>query len=210
MTSLYIISPPAIEINSFAAQLESALSGGGVSVFQLRLKDIDDEFILSAARKLIPICRRHETAFIMNDRPDLAAECGADGVHLGDEDPSPSEARKILGNEASIGASCYDSYDRAMRMAEEGADYVAFGAFYPTTTKIPKARAGIETLKNWAEFTNVPCVAIGGITPYNCKPLIEAGADFLAVVSYIWNHPTSPKKAVEEFESVKDGARSRN
>lgn len=207
---LYLISPPQIEISSFAKTLEDALSGGDVGAFQLRLKNVSDEEILRAAEILIPICREREVAFILNDSPELAKKSGADGVHLGQDDGSVKAARKIIGADAIIGVSCHDSKHLAMVAGEAGADYVAFGAFYPTTSKSPEALAkyGIPTpdiLNWWQTYMVLPCVAIGGINPLNCLPLVRAGADFIAVITAVWNHPQSPKKAVEEFnKAIKD------
>ena len=197
---LYLISPPAIpDVKQFAVQLESALNAGKeiVGAFQLRLKQsaekleagkltlpaADGDEIMRAAKILIPICHRFEIPFILNDNPQLAYACGADGVHLGQEDASVKAARAIMGDEAVIGVSCHDSSHLAMEAGEEGADYVAFGAFYPTTSKTEAAQKvwGVPTpdiLKTWFENTTVPCVAIGGITPQNCTPLVKAGGGF--------------------------------
>ena len=204
---LYLISPPAIELSKFADSLKAAFDGGDVGSFQLRLKNASDDEMLRAAEKLIPICHAHKAAFIMNDRPDLAAECGADGVHVGQEDLEKMPIKKIravIGEERIIGVSCHDSRHLAMEAGEMGADYVAFGAFYPTKSKEPAqlAKHGVPTpeiLGWWAENTVLPCVAIGGITPANCLPLVQAGADFIAVITAVWEHPEGPKKAVEEF-----------
>ena len=138
----------------------------------------------------------------MNDRPDLAAELGCDGVHVGQEDVAYKEARRIVGPDAIVGVTCHNSRHLAMVAAEQGADYVAFGAFYPTGTKDPKARAEPEILQWWSELMEVPCVAIGGITVENCAPLVEAGADFLAVVAGVWDHKDGPAAAVRAFNEV--------
>ncbi|MDX2112602.1 MAG: thiamine phosphate synthase [Alphaproteobacteria bacterium] len=204
---LYLISPPAIELPKFAESLKAAFDGGDVGSFQLRLKNASDAEVMKAAEKLIPICHAHGTAFIMNDRPDLAVKCGADGVHLGQEDLETmpiSKAREIIGEQSIIGVSCHDSRHLAMDAGEAGADYVAFGAFYPTKSKdaAKLAKYGVPTaeiLSWWAENTVLPCVAIGGMTPANSAPLAKAGADFIAVITAVWEHPDGPKKAVEEF-----------
>jgi thiamine-phosphate pyrophosphorylase len=207
---LYLISPPAFELSHFSGQLKNALAGGDIGAFQLRLKNAGDAEILRAAEELIPICREHEVAFIMNDRPDLAKKCGADGVHLGQDDGDVASARKLLGDDMVIGVSCHDSRHLAMEAGEQGADYVAFGAFYPTTSKSPEALAKYGTpapdiLNWWQTYMVLPCVAIGGINPLNCLPLVRAGADFIAAITAVWNHPESPKKAVEEFnKAIKD------
>ena len=138
----------------------------------------------------------------MNDRPDLAAELDCDGVHVGEEDMPYAEARRLLGPDRIVGVTCGDSRHRAVVAAEVGADYVAFGAFFPSATKAAKHRAHPELLRDWSETTVVPCVAIGGITQENCGPLVEAGADFLAVIGAIWSHPRGPRAAVGEFNDV--------
>jgi thiamine-phosphate pyrophosphorylase len=209
---LYLISPPVINLHDFSEQLKLAFDGGDVGAFQLRLKNTSDDEILRAAEILIPICREREVAFILNDSPELAKKSGADGVHLGQDDGTVKAARKIIGADAVIGVSCHDSKHLAMVAGEDGADYVAFGAFYPTTSKSPEALAkyGIPTpeiLNWWQTYMVLPCVAIGGINPLNCLPLVRAGADFIAAITAVWNHPESPKKAVEEFnKAIKDAS----
>jgi len=169
----------------------------------LRLKDVEDSAIRHATRVLQPIARQRCVAFIMNDRPDLAAELDCDGVHVGEEDMPYAEARRLLGPDRVVGVTCGDSRHRALVAAEVGADYVAFGAFFPSATKAgTKYRARPELLRDWSEATVVPCVAIGGITQQNCGPLVEAGADFLAVIGAIWSHPRGPRAAVGEFNDV--------
>jgi len=151
---------------------------------------------------LLPITQKHDVAFILNDRPDLAAELGCDGVHVGQEDASYADARQLLGNDAIVGVTCHDSRHLALEAAEAGADYVAFGAFFDTGTKSPKSRAGQDILTWWSDITEVPCVAIGGITVDNCAPLITAGADFLAVSAGVWAHPDGPGAAVLAFNAA--------
>jgi thiamine-phosphate pyrophosphorylase len=168
----------------------------------LRLKEADDDAIRQAARVLQPIAQERGVAFIMNDRPDLAAELDCDGVHVGEEDMPYAEARRLLGPDRIVGVTCGDSRHRAVVAAEAGADYVAFGAFFPSATKIAKHRARPELLAEWSEATVVPCVAIGGITQENCPPLVEAGADFLAVIGAIWSYPQGPRAAVRDFNAV--------
>jgi thiamine-phosphate pyrophosphorylase len=205
--ALYLVSPPRIAAAAFAGQLEQALAAGGVGAFQLRLKEADDGQILEAAGELLPVCRAHDVAFILNDRPDLARACGADGVHLGQEDMSIAEARAIIGTDCVIGVSCHASRDMGIDAAEAGADYVAFGAFYPTTSK-PQEKIekwGVPTpelLRWWSTYTVIPCVAIGGITPGNCAPLVAAGADFIAAITSVWDHAQGPGAAVAAFTSA--------
>jgi thiamine-phosphate pyrophosphorylase len=201
-TRLYLITPPALDPDRFAKELEDALAGGDVACLQLRLKDIDDDAIRHATRILKPIAQARDVAFIMNDRPDLAAELDCDGVHVGEEDMPYAEARRLLGPDHIVGVTCGASRDRAIAAAEAGADYVAFGAFFPSTTKAAKHRADPELIRDWSETTVVPCCAIGGITQENCGPLVEAGADFLAVIGAIWSYPKGPRAAVAEFNEV--------
>ena len=198
---LYLVSPPRIAPNDFAQVLKGALMGGDVASFQLRLKNVSDDEIRRAKDTLRPAVQAHGAAFILNDRPDLAAELGCDGVHVGQEDASYSEARRLMPN-GIVGVTCHDSRHLAMEAGEAGADYVAFGAFFPTATKEPKTQADIELLKWWGEMMVVPCVAIGGITVQNAPALVEAGADFLAVAGGVWDHPDGPEAAVKAFNDL--------
>lgn len=165
----------------------------------MRLKDASDDAIRAAVERLLPVCHEHNVPLLINDRPDLAKETGADGVHVGQQDLACEKARAIVGSDAIVGVTCHDSRHLAMLAAEAGADYVAFGAFYPTTTKETKHRPNPEILEWWSEATTIPCVAIGGITPENCAPLVAAGADFLAVLSGVWNDPAGPAEAVRAY-----------
>ena len=197
MTSeLYLITPASLEPAAFAAEFEAALEGGPVSCLQLRLKNVEDDAVREAAQVLMPVCAEHDVAFLINDRPDLAAEVGADGVHVGQQDTDYAVARRTVGPDKVVGVTCHSSRHLALVAAEAGADYVAFGAFFPTRTKTPKTRAGIDILEWWSALMEVPCVAIGGITHENCGPLVHAGADFLAVVDAVWSSPTGPADAV--------------
>lgn len=196
---LYLITPPALEPARFADTLKEALDAGDVASLQLRLKDASDDAIHRAIDTLRPIAQSRGVAFILNDRPDLAATTGCDGVHVGKEDPDIAAARRIIGPDAILGASAYDSRHRAMEAAEAGADYVAFGAFFPTTTKIAEGHPEPDILEWWSEIMVVPCVAIGGIKVDNCHVLVAAGADFLAVSSGVWNHPGGHAAAVKAF-----------
>lgn len=198
---LYLISPLNVGDN-FPAMLEEALSAGPVAAFQFRVKDIDQHEAARLAAPLQEICARHDVAFIVNDSISLAKRIRADGVHLGQEDGDPAEAREILGRDAQIGVTCHNSRHLAMEAAEAGADYVGFGAFFPTTTKEVKHKADLETLEMWSRFTEVPCVAIGGITPENAKAVIDAGADFIAVSGAVWNHPEGAAIAVKAFNAL--------
>lgn len=198
---LYLISPPSISPD-FVDALSVALDAGPVAAFQLRMKGASDDEILREAARLMPICGAREVAFIVNDRADLAAQLGADGVHLGQTDGSVAAARKLLGVDRQIGVTCHNSRHLAMEAGEAGADYVAFGAFYPTSTKEAPTRADPEILDWWSTLFEIPCVAIGGITPDNAAPLVRAGADFLAVCSSVWQHPEGPAAAAAAFQRV--------
>lgn len=199
---LYLITPPAIDLGTFPALLSRVLDAGDVACVQLRLKDVADDVIRRAIDALRPVVQSREVAFILNDRPDLAAAAGCDGVHIGQEDTPYAQARKIMGRDAIVGVTCHDSRHLAMVAGEEGADYVAFGAFFDTDTKEPKARAVPEILSWWQEMMEIPCVAIGGITAENCLPLVEAGADFLAVSGGVWKHPDGPEAAVKALNAA--------
>jgi thiamine-phosphate pyrophosphorylase len=199
---LYLITPPAFELGAFSRALEDALSGGDVACVQLRLKDVSDAEVLRVGAALKGIVQRADAAFIVNDRPDLAAKLDADGVHVGQDDARYAEARALMGRDRIVGVTCHNSRDLAYEAAEAGADYVAFGAFYPTGTKEPSHWAEPEILKIWQETMETPCVAIGGITVENAAPLVRAGADFLAVSAGVWAHADGPKEAVRRFNLV--------
>ena len=182
------------------------MDAGDVSCVQLRLKDVDDDAIRQACDRLQPICRERDVAFILNDRADLAKEMGCDGVHVGEDDAPYAEARRIVGADAIVGVSCYASRHSAMIAGEAGADYVAFGAFYKTETKAPRGHPALDTLRWWNELMEVPCVAIGGIKVENCRALAEAGADFVSVITGVWNYPQGPAQAVRDFNAELDAA----
>jgi thiamine-phosphate pyrophosphorylase len=191
-----------LDARVFAETLECVLAAGDVATLQLRLKDVTDDEIRRAAELLMPVAQQAGVAFLLNDRPDLATELGADGVHIGQEDKPYREARALVGGGAIIGVTCHDSRHLAIEAAEAGADYVAFGAFFPTATKEPKTVADIELLRWWAETMVVPVVAIGGITVANAPALVEAGADFLAVSGGVWEHGDGPQEAVRAFNAL--------
>ncbi len=206
---VYLLTPPRIAPDAFAERLEAAFSGGDIACVQLRLKGAADEEVLAATERLMPIAHAHDAAFLINDRPDLAAAVGADGVHLGQDDPPVREARRVLGHDRDIGVSCRASRDLAFAAGEAGADYVAFGAFFPTATKATTAHADPEILRWWSEIAELPAVAIGGITAENCAPLVAAGADFLAVSSYVWNHADGPAAAIGALNQAIERASER-
>ncbi|MBB4284679.1 thiamine phosphate synthase [Roseospira goensis] len=200
---LYLITPPRIDDgDAFAATLTEALDGGDVACLQIRLKDVDDDTIRRVAGVLVPLAQARNVAVLMNDRPDLAVETGCDGVHVGQEDTPLVEARRIVGEDGVVGVTCHDSRHLAMEAGENGADYVAFGAFFPTETKEARTRADLDLLQWWAQDMVVPVVAIGGISPDNARPLIEAGADFLAVSGGVWAWPEGPKAAVARLNAL--------
>lgn len=203
MAELYLLTPPRIDVG-FADTLARTLDVGAVSALQIRLKDHSAEKIRQLAPPLIKTAQTRGVTVILNDDPDLAAALGCEGVHLGEDDGSLDTARAALGPKALIGASCYDSRHKAMVAGEQGADYVAFGAVYETTTKTPKTRASLELFSWWRELFELPSVAIGGITPDNAKPVIAAGADYLAVCGGVWNWPDGPERACEAFSSLLD------
>ncbi len=199
---LYLITPPILpDLAAFERSLADALGGGDVAALQIRLKEAPDEAVLAAVGALAPIAQAHDVAVILNDRPDLAARLGCDGVHIGQDDTPLAEARRIVGPDRMIGVTCHDSLHLAMEAAEGGADYVAFGAFFPTATKDASTRAEPELLTGWQEAMVIPCVAIGGITVPTARELAAAGADFLAISAGVWSHGEGPAAAVAAFNA---------
>lgn len=207
---LYLITPPRFALNTLVEEFKKARDGGDIACLQVRLKEDDndtpanDSAISRTAEALLPLCREQGIALIINDRPNLVKKLGADGVHVGLSEESlrdhaVSKIRKDLGKDYVIGTSCYASRDFAMASGEQDADYVSFGAFYPTKTKTPKGRPDPSILSWWTTHTELPACAIGGITPENCAPLVNAGADFLAVVTGVWEHKDGPKAAVAAY-----------
>ncbi|WP_448664346.1 thiamine phosphate synthase [Sphingomonas sp. CJ20] len=182
---LYLISPLDVT-GGFADRLKRAFDAGPVAAFQFRVKGVDQHEAVRLAEPLQRICSDADVAFLVNDSISLAKRLGADGVHLGQGDGDAREARTVLGPTAQIGVTCHDSRHLAMEAGEAGADYVAFGAFYPTTTKETRHQAEPAILSWWTTVFEIPCVAIGGITPANAAPLVAAGADFLAVSGAVW------------------------
>lgn len=206
---IYLLTPPRLDdLDAYLVQLEAALSAAPVACLQIRFKDDaaypawDSSARIHAARAIIEAAHRYDTAVLINDDVTMAKDLGADGVHIGQEDMAYAEARDILGPGAIIGVTCHDSRDLGFEAAMAGADYVAFGAFFDTPTKTPKTRAQLEILSWWQEMVEVPCVAIGGITPLNAAQVIAAGADFIAVSSGVWTHPDGPAAAVSQLSAL--------
>lgn len=198
---LYLISPLDVG-GDFPDLLTAALDAGPVAAFQFRVKGLEQHDAARLAEPLQAICAARDVAFIVNDDVALAKRLGADGVHLGQDDGDPKEARRELGPSAQIGVTCHASRHLAMEAGEAGADYVAFGAFFPTTTKTVEHHADPEILEWWQGMFELPCVAIGGITIENARTLVDAGADFLAVSGGVWAHPDGPAAAVQAFSAL--------
>lgn len=197
---LYLITPPRLDdLAGFGRLLAQALDGGDVAALQIRLKGVGDDIVAAATDVISPIAQSRGVALIMNDRPDLAVRLGCDGVHIGQTDASYAEARRLIGPDRMVGVTCHDSRHLAMEAAETGADYVAFGAFFPTATKDASTRADPEILSIWQETMAIPCVAIGGITVDTAREVARAGADFVAVSGGVWGHPGGPGAAVRAF-----------
>ena len=206
-SQLYLISPPQIgNPDEFLRTLDEIVQTGAVSSFQLRLKDIENRDIAKLGKPIFELLQSAGIACIMNDHARLARDTHADGVHLGQNDGTISEAREVLGKTAIVGVTCHSSRHFAMDAAEKGADYVAFGAFFDTPTKVTQHRADLETLSWWQELMEIPCVAIGGINVQNALPIIKAGADFIAVSSCVWNNPKGAKTAILELNEVLESA----
>jgi len=199
---LYLITPPRIDdLAAFGRTLAHALDAGDVAALQIRLKDAPDDIVTAAVDVLIPIAQARGVAVILNDRPDLAARLGCDGVHVGQDDAPYAEARRLMGRDRIVGVTCHDSRHLAMEAAEAGADYVAFGAIFPTGTKDAKTRCELENLSIWQETMETPCVAIGGITVATAREVARAGADFVAVSAGVWSFGEGPAAAVKALNA---------
>ena len=199
---VYLITPERFEPAPFADLLAAALDAGDVAAVQLRLKNVDDDAWRRAIDALRPVAQSRGVAFLLNDRADLAKATGCDGAHVGQEDFLAREARRLLGPGLTLGVTCKGSRDLAMQAGEDGADYVAFGAFFPSGTKEVTRFVDPEILQWWSELMELPCCAIGGITAENCAPLVRAGADFLAVVGCVWQHPGGPAAGVRALNAA--------
>jgi len=198
---LYVITPEVFDPLAFRDDLAAALDADDVAAVQLRLKHAPDDQWKRVIDLLRPVVQAREVAFLLNDRPDLAVAMGCDGAHVGQDDMQADAARRILGD-LTLGVTCHASRELACDAGDAGADYVAFGAFFPTATKDTIHHAEPEILAWWAEMMELPCVAIGGITAANCAPLVQAGADFLAVVGAVWSHPDGPAAGVRAMNAA--------
>ncbi|WP_111398414.1 thiamine phosphate synthase [Humitalea rosea] len=199
---LYLITPPVFDPLAFRDPLAAALDAGDVAALQIRLKDAPADAVKRAVAALLPVAQARGVAVLLNDSAELAIETGCDGAHLGQSDGDHAAARKLLGPDRMLGITCHASRHLAMKAGEIDADYVAFGAFFPTATKATEHVAEPEILEWWSSLFEVPCVAIGGITAENCGPLVRAGADFLAVVGAVWNHPDGPAAGVRALNAA--------
>jgi thiamine-phosphate pyrophosphorylase len=199
---VYLITPPALDPVPFADRLAAALDAGDVAAVQLRLKDVGDDVWRRAIDVLRPVSQARDVAFLLNDRADLVKATGCDGAHVGQDDMPARDARLAMGPGSTLGVTCKGSRDLAMQAGEDGADYVAFGAFYPSSTKVVTNLLDPEILQWWSEMMELPSCAIGGITAENCGPLVAAGADFLAVVGCVWNHPEGPAAGVRALNAA--------
>ncbi len=203
LCQIYLLTPPAIEdMSRFLVALEAALSAAPIACLQIRLKDLSDSDLIQASKVIIPLCHKFGVTVLMNDRPDLVAETGADGAHIGQDDMDYFSSRELLGGDAIIGVTCHNSKSLAFEAASAGADYVAFGAFFETPTKTPKTRAELEILEWWHEAVEIPSVAIGGINLKNAPLVINAGADFIAVSSGVWAHKDGPAAAIKALSAL--------
>ena len=210
---LYLITPADLTcgqqaLAGFNDRLAAALDGGDVACVQLRLKDVSDGDWRRATEALMPTVQSRDVAFILNDRPDLAAELRCDGVHVGQDDTPYAEARRLLGPDRIIGVTCKASRHLAIEAVEAGADYVAFGAFYESRTKAVTTPANLDILEWWSDVAGTPAVAIGGLTADNCSPVVRAGADFLAIAGGVWAHPDGPAAGVAAINVAIDAAMS--
>ena len=198
---LYLLTPAKIEPVSFAETLKRTIDAAPeiIGAVQLRLKDVEDDDFMRAAEALVPVCHSFDLPLIINDRPEIALDSGADGVHIGQDDISYDRCYQMLGDDAIIGVTCHASRDLAIEAGDKGADYVAFGAFFPSKSKEVKHHADADLLEFWSNMTVVPCVAIGGITAENCAPLVENGANYLAVIGSVWDHKDDPEAGVRAF-----------
>ena len=199
---LYIITPERLHPTTFASDLASALDAGDVAALQLRLKNAGDDIWKRAIDALRPVCRSRGVALLLNDRVDLVEATGCDGAHVGQEDMPAQEARQLMGAGRILGVTCKSSSDLALRAVADGADYVAFGAFFPSTSKQVTNLADPDILRRWSERQSLPSCAIGGITAGNLAPLVKAGANLLAIIGGVWSHPEGPAAGVRAINAA--------
>jgi thiamine-phosphate pyrophosphorylase len=199
---LYIITPERLDLLTFPDVLAQALDAGDVAAVQLRLKNADDDVWRRAIDALRPVCQARGVAFLLNDRADLVAATGCDGAHVGQEDMPAREARRLMGSGLTLGVTCKSSHDLAHRAVEDSADYVAFGAFFPSTSKQVSTLADPEILRWWSQRKTLPSCAIGGITAANLVPLVRAGANLLAIIGGVWSHPEGPAAGVRAINAA--------
>ena len=199
---VYLITPERFDLARFPDLLAAALDADDVAAVQLRLKEASDDTWRRASDALRPVTQSRDVAFLLNDRADLVVPTGSDGVHVGQEDMPARQARALIGPDLTLGVTCKASRDLAMAAGEDGADYVALGAFFPSGSKEVTTLADPEILRWWSDLMELPCCAIGGITPQNCAPLVQAGADFLAVIGCVWNHPDGPGAGVKALNAA--------
>lgn len=199
---VYLITPERFDLARFPDLLAAALDADDVAAVQLRLKEATDDAWRRAIDALRPVTQSRDVAFLLNDRADLVVPTGSDGVHVGQEDMPARQARALIGPDLTLGVTCKASRDLAMAAGEDGADYVAFGAFFPSGSKEVTTLADPEILGWWSDLMELPCCAIGGITAQNCAPLVQAGADFLAVIGCVWNHPDGPGAGVKALNAA--------
>jgi len=196
---LYLISPNKIKIN-FYKDLNNLLKLNKVSFFQLRLKNISFAKKIKIAKKIKDICKKYKINFLINDDPYLAKKIDADGCHLGQKDMNIKKARQLLGNKI-IGVTCHNSIKLAKRAINQGADYIALGAFYPTKTKKVKFKAQVSNITKIKKISNIPIIAIGGINETNYKNLLLNNANFLAISGYIFNNKKyRPLEAIRKLK----------
>jgi thiamine-phosphate pyrophosphorylase len=199
---LYVITPETFDLHPFADSLAGALDAGDVAAVQLRLKNAPDGVWKRAIDALRPVCQSRRVELLLNDRADLVAAAGCDGAHVGQEDMPAREARRLMGSGRTLGVTCKSSHDLADRAVQDGASYVAFGAFFPSTSKQVTNLADPEVLRRWAQRSQVPSCAIGGITAANLAPLVSAGANLLAIIGGVWSHPDGPAAGVRAINAA--------
>jgi len=198
---IYLISPQKIRGSRFYNELDQVLKTNKVKYFQLRLKKISNSNLIKISRKIKKITRRNNVKFLINDKPTVARTVGADGCHIGQKDMNSMNCRKILGKNKIIGVTCHDSKKLSLKAKNNGANYIAFGSFFKSSTKESPIRANLAILRWAKKKINMPTVAIGGINSSNYKKILSSGASFIACSSYIWNNKKlDPASAIKKFK----------